>query len=72
MYLLLKDVHLRVLEIMPKVASCLKVTNQTNSSEDQGDGTLAIYIVTFTLRQETMGNAARSHRVFVEQTNKKN
>ena len=70
MYLLLKDVHLR--EIMPKVASCLKVTNQNNGSEDQGDDTLATYIVTFILRQETMGNAARSHHVFVEQTNKKN
>ena len=38
MYLLLKDVHLR--EIMPKVASCLKVTNQNNGSEDQGDDRL--------------------------------
>ena len=72
MYLLLKDVQLRVLEIMPEVASCLKVTNQNNGSEDQVDDTLATYIVTFILRQETMGNAARSHHVFVEQTNKKN
>ena len=72
MYLLLKDVPLRVLEIMPEVASRLKVTNQNNGSEDQGDGTLAIYTVTFTLRHETMGNAMRSHHVFVEQTNKKN
>ena len=60
MYLPLKDVHSRVLEIMPEVASCLKGTNQNNGSEDQGDDTLATYIVTFTLRQETMGNAARS------------
>ena len=72
MYLLLKDVHLRVLEILQEVASCLKVTNQNNGSEDQVDDTLATYIVTFILRQETMGNAARSHHVFVEQTNKKN
>ena len=41
MYLLLKDVQLRVLEIMPEVASCLKVTNQNNGSEDQVDDTLA-------------------------------
>lgn len=51
---------------MREVAYCLKFTNRYNSSEDHGDGKLATYIVTFTLRQETMDNAARSHHVFVQ------
>ena len=51
MYLLPKDVHLRILESKQEVAYCLKCTNQYNSSEDHGDGTLATYIVTFTLYQ---------------------
>ena len=51
MYLLPKDVLLRVLEIILEVACCLKFTNQYNSSEDHGDGRLTTYIVTFTLYQ---------------------
>ena len=51
---------------MQEVGFRLNFTNECVGSGDRGDGTLAKYVVMFTLRYAIIGNAALPHDVFVK------